>query len=84
VAVTITPHEVLTVLTSLVGAMLWALRLLWRIRGSWDDSNARLEALIAKVADLITLKEADHTRLDRRDQEIAERLDRHLDWHDKH
>jgi hypothetical protein len=60
------------------------LRALWRIRGSWDATNAQLQLLVAKVADLIALKDRDHDRLERRADELAQRMERHLQWHDKH
>lgn len=60
------------------------LRVLWQIHGSWDATLGELHALVGKVAGLVTAKEADHARLERRDDEIAGRLERHLEWHDKH
>jgi hypothetical protein len=64
--------------------LVFVLRALWNIRGSWDDTNAKLQLLVERVAAMVVLKDADHARLDKRSEEIAGRLERHLEWHDKH
>jgi hypothetical protein len=58
------------------GVMTWAtmiIKLMWNFRGKWDDTNAQLAALANQVA-----------ALGNRDNAIEQRLERHLDWHDKH
>jgi hypothetical protein len=58
------------------GACTWAtlmIRLMWQFRGKWDFSNAQL----ARVAERITELAASDSR-------IEQRLERHLDWHDRH
>lgn len=68
----------------LMGGIAMCLRVLWGIRGSWDATNTELRLLVERVATLVTLKDADNARLNKRDEEIAGRLERHLEWHDKH
>lgn len=80
----LTPHELLTAIGTLAGIGLFALRLLWRIRGSWDQTNSQLKALVTQVTALVSGNEADHARLERRTDEVGGRLERHLEWHDKH
>lgn len=65
------------------GGLVLILRVLWQIRGSWDATVAELHALVIKVADLVAAKEADHKRLERRDDQLDERLERHLSWHER-
>lgn len=67
----------------LMGGVGMCLRVLWSIRGSWDATNTELRLLVERVAALVVLKDADHARLDKRSEEIAGRLERHLEWHDK-
>jgi hypothetical protein len=58
------------------GGLTWATfvaNLLWNFRGKWDDTNAQLAGLSRQIAELA-----------KRDNAIEQRLERHLDWHDKH
>jgi len=86
-----TPAAWITVCCSVIGALAviggglaLLVRLLWKINGSWTLTNASLAALVDKVAGLVAAKDAEHRRLEHRDDEIAGRLERHLEWHDKH
>lgn len=49
-------------------------RLLWNVRGSWDATNAKLERLVDKVADLVNDKKADHDRLTAADEKLDRRV----------
>lgn len=64
---------VLTGLSFVMAAILWALRVLWNIRGSWDRTNSELHRLVDRVGDMAE-----------RDNRLEQRLERHLEWHDKH
>jgi len=65
------------------GGLIVMVRTLWKISAAWAGTNASLAALVAKVGDLVAAKDADHARLERRADEVAERLERHLTWHDR-
>ena len=75
---------VLTGLAVVTAGVVFCLRVLWNIRGSWDATNAQLVRLVERVTDLVASKDKDHVRLERRADEVAQRLERHLEWHDKH
>lgn len=64
---------VLTGMSILMAGVLYSLRVLWNIRGSWDRTNSELKRLVDKIQD-------GHER----DERLEQRLERHLDWHDKH
>lgn len=64
--------------------VIFVLRALWDIRGSWDATNAGLARLVERVTDIVARKDEDHGRIERRADEAAQRLERHLEWHDKH
>jgi len=64
------------VLTAAGGSLTWATfvaRLLWIFRGRWDETNSTLSTLKDRITDL-------HSR----DTAIEQRLERHLEWHDRH
>lgn len=64
--------------------VVFCLRTLWNIRGSWDATNAGLATLVREVGALVLAKDREHSRLEQRTAEVSERLERHLSWHDKH
>lgn len=68
----------------IVTGLAFVLRGLWNIRGSWDATNAGLAQLVDRVTDIVARKDEDHIRIERRAEEAAQRLERHLEWHDKH
>lgn len=47
-------------------------RALWRIRGSWDETNGKLGTLVDRV-----------TTLAERSDRTEDRLERHLEWHER-
>ena len=59
--------------TALAGWCTFIARLLWNFRGKWDETNAALTGLRDKISALAE-----------RDAAIEMRLERHLDWHDRH
>ncbi len=75
---------ILTGVGIITTGVVWVLRMLWNIRGSWDATNAKLERLVDKVGDLVAGKREDHERLDKRDDRIEARMERHEQWHDEH
>ena len=75
---------ILAAVAVVMGGVLFCARLLWNIRGSWDHTNDQLQQLVSRVVELIASKDRDHERLDKRAAEVASRLERHLEWHDRH
>ena len=57
----------------ILAGLLWMLRLLWTIRGQWDKTNGELSRLVDKMGEM-----------SERDNRLEARLERHLEWHDKH
>jgi len=53
--------------------VVWTARMLWNVRGSWDTTNTELKRLVDRVGDMRD-----------RDEQLDRRLERHLEWHDKH
>ena len=68
----------------LTGGLVFTIKLLWNIRGSWDKTNAELHELVGDVRDLVDQKEREHQRLELRDDRLEARVERHEQWHDKH
>lgn len=64
---------ILTGVSLILGGVVWALRVLWAIRGAWDRTNAELKRLIDQMQDGRD-----------RDARLERQLERHLEWHDKH
>jgi len=68
----------------IMGGVIWCLKALWNIRGSWDATNARLERLVDRVQDLVSDSKERTERLERRDDRLEERMERHEQWHAGH
>lgn len=64
---------ILTGLSIIMGGVVFCLRVLWNIRGSWDKTNGELKRLVDKLGDM-------HARDDR----LERTIERHLEWHDNH
>jgi hypothetical protein len=64
---------ILTGLGIIMGGVAFCLRALWNIRGSWDRTNNELGRAVDKL-----------TSMNARDDRLESRLERHLEWHDKH
>lgn len=74
---------ILAGMSVLCGGLVFSIKLLWNIRGSWDSTNAELHELVKDVRDLVEDKEREHKRLELRDDRIEARVERHEQWHDK-
>lgn len=75
---------ILGALAIVLGGVVFCVRALWNIRGAWDQTNAELRILISRVADIVERKDQDHARMEEGTAEVSRRLERHLEWHDKH
>lgn len=66
-------------------------KVLWDIRGAWDktnnalhETNGELTHLVEDVRELVGNKERDHARIDKRQDRLEARIERHEEWHSNH
>jgi hypothetical protein len=56
-------------------------KLLWDIRGKWDETNHMLLGLVRTVAEMGTMNSQDHARMDRRTDKLEDRIIDHIGRH---
>lgn len=79
----------------IMGGLIFCARALWRIRGSWDETNTQLaltskttaiqlQSLINDVKEIVLAKQQEHARLEARIDRGDDRMSRHEQWHNQH
>lgn len=61
---------ILTGMSIIAAGIVWLGRMLWVIRGSWDETNAELRRLVDRVS-----------HMDSRYERLETRVERHEQWH---
>ena len=72
---------ILSILGVLLGGITVTAKLLWNVSKQWQKASDSLVALGKEIKELVVLKERDHQRLERRDDRLEERFERHEAWH---
>lgn len=68
----------------IVGAMIGLGKLLWNTSSKWSQVGNELQELNQEIKDLVILKEKDHARIEKENESLKRRIERHEMWHARH
>lgn len=70
-----------TVISAMLGSVALVSKLLWDVKGKWDETNHVLLGLVKTVADMYAVNAQDHARMDRRADKLEDRIIEHIGRH---
>ena len=56
-------------------------KLLWDVKGKWDETNHMLMGLVKTVSDMMSANSLDHARMDHRTDKLEDRIIEHIGRH---
>lgn len=72
---------ILTSTAIIMGGIIAIGKLLWNLSAKWTRTSDQLEKLGDEIKELVVLKERDHERIERDNEGLKQRIERHEQWH---
>lgn len=80
----VTPEQrffiLLSIISLLMGGMVFLFRLLWKVSTQWTRTGDQLQHLADEIRSLVQQKEREHNRLEKEDERLGKRIERLENW----